>query len=72
MKNKGWQHAYQCACKKIQHKCFLKENFYLLLHVFNIINRKTLLEYCKKYPKAATALQEWYYELAICDFKNFN
>lgn len=40
--------------------------------VFNIITRKTLLEYCKKYPSAATALQEWYYELSTCDFKNFN
>ena len=31
-----------------------------------------MLQYCKKYPAAATALQEWYYELAVCDFKNFN
>ena len=30
------------------------------------------MEYCKKYPAAATALQEWYYELVNCDFKNFN
>jgi mRNA interferase HigB len=40
--------------------------------VFNIITRKTLLDYCKKYPVAATALQEWYHELVKCDFKNFN
>ena len=40
--------------------------------MFNVITRKTLLEYCKKYPSAATALQEWYHELVICDFKNFN
>ena len=40
--------------------------------MFNIITRKTLLAYCKKYPMAATALQEWYYELIIADFKNFN
>jgi mRNA interferase HigB len=40
--------------------------------VFNIITRKTLLEYCKKYPAAATALQEWYHELVNGDFKNFN
>ena len=53
-------------------KSFLLENFLLLLHVFNIITRKTLLEYCKKYPEAATALQEWYHELVNCDFKNFN
>ena len=53
-------------------KSFPLENFLLLLHVFNIITRKTLLEYCKKYPEAATALQEWYHELVNCDFKNFN
>jgi len=40
--------------------------------VYNIIARKTLLEYCKKHPAAATALQEWYHELVRCDFKNFN
>jgi mRNA interferase HigB len=42
------------------------------LSVFNIINRKILLEYCKKYPAAAIALQEWYYELLNSEFKNFN
>lgn len=31
-----------------------------------------MLEYCKKYPAAATALMEWYHELVNCDFKNFN
>ena len=41
-------------------------------YVFNIITRRTLLEYCKKYPAAATALQEWYHELVNCGFKNFN
>ena len=40
--------------------------------MFNIITRRTLLEYCKKYPAAATSLQEWYYELVNGDFKNFN
>lgn len=30
------------------------------------------MEYCKKYPAAATALQEWYHELVKSDFKNFN
>lgn len=40
--------------------------------MFNIIARKTLLEYCNKYPAAATALQEWYYELLKADLKNFN
>jgi mRNA interferase HigB len=40
--------------------------------VYNIIARATLLYYCKAYPKAATALQEWYHELVRCSFGNFN
>lgn len=40
--------------------------------MFNIIARKTLLEYCKKYPGASTSLQQWYYELLKAEFKNFN
>lgn len=40
--------------------------------MFNIITRRTLLAYCKKYPVAATALMEWYHELILCSFKNFN
>jgi mRNA interferase HigB len=40
--------------------------------MFNIIARKTLLDYCKRYPVAAAALQEWYYEMIQCGFKNFN
>lgn len=40
--------------------------------MFNIIARKTLLDYCKRYPMAAPALQEWYYELIQCEFENFN
>ena len=40
--------------------------------MFNIIARKTLLDYCEKYPHAAPALQEWYHELIQCNFKNFN
>ena len=50
----------------------LLENFFYFYTVFNIITRKTLLEYCTKYPKAATALQEWYYEFLCLEFKNFN
>jgi len=42
------------------------------LPVFNIIARKTLLEYCKQYPDAAIALQEWYHELLHGEFKNSN
>ena len=40
--------------------------------MFNIITRKTLLDYCKKCPAASTTLQEWYHELVNSDFKNFN
>ena len=40
--------------------------------MFNIITRKTLLEYCKKYPNAKTALLEWYHNLIRYNFKNFN
>lgn len=50
----------------------LLENFVYFCAVFNIIDRRTLLGYCKKYPLAATALQEWYYELLRSNFKNFN
>ena len=39
--------------------------------MFNIITRKTLLAYCKLYPKASNALLEWYYELIEADFQNF-
>lgn len=39
--------------------------------VFNIIARKTLLEYCETYPKAANALMEWYHEMIRKNFTNF-
>jgi len=40
--------------------------------VFNIITRRTLLDYANRYPLASTALFEWYHELILADFKNFN
>lgn len=40
--------------------------------VFKIITRKTLLDYCRKYSEAETALQNWYYELLKSEYKNFN
>ncbi|NEW82264.1 MAG: type II toxin-antitoxin system HigB family toxin [Mariniphaga sp.] len=40
--------------------------------MFNIITRKTLLEYCNKYPEAVIALTEWYFELLNSSFANFN
>jgi mRNA interferase HigB len=51
--------------------CFLLVNNSCLCNVFNIITRKTLLDYCRHYPLATTALLEWYYELIHCDFRNF-
>jgi len=40
--------------------------------LFNIIARRTLLIYCRLYPAAAVALQQWYAELLNQDFANFN
>lgn len=40
--------------------------------MFNIITRRTLLEYCQVHPLAETALLEWYHELLNSDFRNFN
>ena len=44
----------------------------IFVPVFNIIARKTLLEYCKKYPEAENPLLQWYHELIRCEFKNLN
>ncbi len=40
--------------------------------MFNIIARRTLLDYCKRYPAAASALQQWYAELSGQEFATFN
>ena len=40
--------------------------------MFNIIARRTLLDYCKQYPLAANALKQWYAEWQDCEFANFN
>ena len=40
--------------------------------MFNIIARRTLLEYCSLYPPAANALKQWYAEIQQCTFNNFN
>ena len=42
------------------------------LPLLNIITRRTLIDYCKKYPAATTALREWYHELEKSEFNNFN
>ncbi len=39
--------------------------------MFNIITRKTLLAYCKKYPKGSNGLLQWYHEFVEADFQNF-
>jgi len=38
----------------------------------NIINRKTVVYYCEKYPKAKNQLLSWYNEMLALEFKNFN
>ena len=40
--------------------------------MFNIIARRTLVNYCQLYPRAATALIAWHDELVKTNFKNFN
>ena len=40
--------------------------------MFNIIVRKILLDYCKKYPEARNGLLGWYHELEKSNFKNLN
>lgn len=40
--------------------------------MFNIIARRTLNEFCERYPEAKTSLQKWYHEIAEADFTNFN
>jgi len=41
------------------------------LLMFNIIARKTLLDYCILHPRAEQALREWYNELANSKFASF-
>ncbi|MBX3164245.1 MAG: type II toxin-antitoxin system HigB family toxin [Bacteroidetes bacterium] len=38
----------------------------------NIINRKTIIYYTKKFPKAKKQLLAWYNEMLKEDFANFN
>lgn len=40
--------------------------------MFNIIARRTLNQYCEKYPEATEALRKWYGEVNKADFANFN
>lgn len=38
----------------------------------NIINRKTIIYYAEKYPKAKNQLMTWYNEMLKKEFDNFN
>lgn len=38
----------------------------------NIINRKTVIYYTQKYPKAKNQLLTWYAEMSKYEFDNFN
>ena len=40
--------------------------------MFNIIARKTLLDYCEQYPEAKTSLLEWFHEMVNYSFTSFN
>ncbi|MEO6681848.1 MAG: type II toxin-antitoxin system HigB family toxin [Ginsengibacter sp.] len=40
--------------------------------MFNIITRRTLIEYLDRYPQAAFALAKWYSELKDENFIDFN
>ena len=40
--------------------------------MFNIITRKTLIDYAKTYPIAANALFEWYHDFVIKNYKSLN
>ena len=40
--------------------------------MLNIISRKTLMEYCKKYKDASAALKLWYHGVHKLEIHNFN
>lgn len=40
--------------------------------MFNIINRRAILEYCKNYPAAKLALLVWYQKMSKAGYLNFN
>ena len=40
--------------------------------MFNIINTRTLNQWCERYPAAADALRKWYYDLQRASFANAN
>ncbi|MCH5720599.1 type II toxin-antitoxin system HigB family toxin [Niabella hibiscisoli] len=48
----------------------MKTNSYL--YGVNIINRKTIIYYSERYPKAKNQLLTWYTEMLKKEFDNFN
>lgn len=40
--------------------------------MFNIITRRTLLDYVRIYPQASNALYEWYHQFRRLDASSFN
>lgn len=48
----------------------MKTNSYL--YWVNIINRKTIIYYSERYPKAKNQLLTWYTEMIKQEFDNFN
>ncbi len=40
--------------------------------MFNIISRKTILEYCQKHRDASAALKVWYHTMQKSGVTNFN
>ena len=56
----------------IAKRLFANRKLLYFASMYNIIARKTLLAYCKKYPMAQNALLERYHELIKKEYKNFN
>lgn len=56
----------------ISKRLFANRKLLYFASMYDIIARKTLLAYCKKYPMAQNALLEWYHELIKKEYKNFN
>ena len=48
------------------------KTFYIYLYLMNIIARGTILICIDRYPKAETALLNWYQEFIKASYENFN
>jgi mRNA interferase HigB len=47
-------------------------NYLYVCEVFNIINRKAINSYAMDHPEAAKALREWYHDLRLSSYTNWN